>query len=88
MTDRAAIKTRAPRPLRLTKHQADAVRAVISEINQLDGALGQKHREFKRITDMIQLDAGLDPEACGISGVEDIKGEPHLKFVAKPAPQK
>jgi hypothetical protein len=83
--------------LKLTQHQAAAVRAVITEINQLAVnpaviAFQRAHLEFKRLTDMLQADADLDPMAYTIDGIEDVQGVPHLKLrpvpKSEPAPQK
>jgi hypothetical protein len=83
--------------LKLTQHQAAAVRAVITEINQLATApavisLQRAQLEFKRLTDMIQADTEMDPAAYTIDGIEDVEGVPHLKLrpvpKSEPAPQK
>jgi hypothetical protein len=73
-----------PTTLKLTKAGATAVKAAIREGNELHAMLMAKQLEIKRLTDMIQADAGMDPEQWLIEGTKDEGGETFLKLVPKP----
>jgi hypothetical protein len=73
-----------PTTLKLTKAGAHAVKAAIREGNELHAMMSAKHAEIKRLTDMIQADAGMDPEQWLIEGTKEEGGETLLKLIPKP----
>ncbi len=77
--------------IEITKHQADAIRADIIEINQLQDVLRAKMQHDKRMTDMIVRDHDLEPSDFQSYELVEEKGKVFMKLnpVPKPAdPQK
>jgi hypothetical protein len=73
-----------PTTLALTKAGAIAVKAAIREGNELHAMLVAKQGEIKRLTDMIQADAGIDPEQWLLEGTKEENGATLLKLIPKP----
>jgi hypothetical protein len=59
----------------LTKNQAEAIRAEITEINQLIQAVQIKQAANKRMVDMITRDAEQDPDAFSEHQLEEKNGK-------------
>ena len=68
--------------LPITKNQADAIRAEITEINQLIQVLQVKRAAYKRLTEMIARDLDLDPANFEDAEVDDKGGK--LVMVLRP----
>lgn len=62
----------------LTKHQAEAIRADITEINRIQEILAVKSQANKRMTDVMVLDAGLDPETYAKYSLEEKNGKAEM----------
>lgn len=87
----------APRPaekkLKLTKSQHETVRGLMLEVLEIRKLMLAKEVEFKRLTDMIERDADIDPEKFTVTGLDETDkdtGNVYLKLalLAKmPAPE-
>jgi hypothetical protein len=70
--------------IEITKNQADAIRADIIEINQLQEVLRLKMTHNKRMTDMIVRDAGKKPEEFATYELKDDGGKTMMVLTHMP----
>jgi hypothetical protein len=70
----------------VTKHQADAIRQDIMEINQLQDVLQTKMQHNKRMTDMLVRDADLDPKDFQNYQLVEEKGKVFMELAPVPKP--
>lgn len=70
----------------VTKHQADAIRQDIMEINQLQDVLQTKMQHNKRMTDMLVRDADLDPKDFQNYQLIEEKGRVFMELTPVPKP--